>query len=515
MKKSDIKEFFKEPRIIILMIFLILSIIAIRPFPQTGVAIRHVESNSSAYLAGLRSPTSPYPMDWERILEMNGENINSILEYRQVSSQFEANQTVNLRSSDRFYSIRLRNESLGIEVSEVASSNLQFGLDISGGTRAILRPETSLDDDAMQNLISILGARLDVYGIADVDIRSANDLDGNQFIVVEIAGATRQEVIDLLGSQGKFEAKVGNITVFEGGEDISHVGRSAQEARITCSRQAGDHICQFQFALTISSESAERFADATRDLGVSINDSSYLEEPIIFYLDDNVYSTLQISTDLRGSATREVSISGSEIGTSENEARDAARNEMRRLQTVLSVGSLPVDLSISRIDEVSPVFGAEFLNNAVLVGLFALLSVAIVLFFRYRSPLVSLGIFFTMFSEIILLLGFAAFTGWNLDLIAITGIIIAVGTGVDDQIVITDEVMRDGKNKARRSLKEKIKRAFFIIFGTYTTTVVAMLPLLWAGVGLLRGFAFTTIVGVTVGVFLTRPAYAKFIEKIV
>ncbi|MFW6029948.1 MAG: hypothetical protein ACOCRO_06800 [Halanaerobiales bacterium] len=514
MKKSDIKEFFKEPRIIILVIFLILSIIAIKPFPQSGVAIRHVESNSSAYHAGLRSPTSPYPMEWERITEMNGHDINSISDFRQVSSEFGINQTVNLRTSERFYSVRMKNESLGVEVSEVSDSNLKFGLDINGGTRAILNPETSLDDESMENLISILGARLDVYGIADVDIRSANDLDGNQFIVVEIAGATRQEVMDLLGSQGKFEAKVGNQTVFVGGNDISHVGRSAEEARITCSRESGDHVCQFQFALTISSESSERFADATKGLDVSVNDSNYLEKPIIFYLDDNVYSTLQISTDLKGSETRDVSISGSEVGTSENEARDATRNEMRRLQTVLSVGSLPVDLSISRIDEVSPVFGAEFLSNAVLVGLFALLSVALVLFIRYRNPLISLGIFFTMFSEIILLLGFAAFTGWNLDLIAIAGIVIAVGTGVDDQIVITDEVMRDGKKKARRSLKEKIKRAFFIIFGTYTTTVVAMLPLLWAGVGLLRGFAFTTIVGVTVGVFLTRPAYAKYIEKI-
>ena len=51
-------------------------------------------------------------------------------------------------------------------------------------------------------------------------------------------------------------------------------------------------------------------------------------------------------------------------------------------------------------------------------------------------------------NEIIILLGFAALVGWNLDLAAIAGIIIAAGTGVDDQIVITDETLKS-KGSAR------------------------------------------------------------------
>ena len=50
--------------------------------------------------------------------------------------------------------------------------------------------------------------------------------------------------------------------------------------------------------------------------------------------------------------------------------------------------------------------------------------------------------------------------------------------------------------------------------GAYFTTVVAMLPLLAAGAGLLRGFAIVTIAGVTFGVFITRPAYAKIVETL-
>ena len=61
---------------------------------------------------------------------------------------------------------------------------------------------------------------------------------------------------------------------------------------------------------------------------------------------------------------------------------------------------------------------------------------------------------------------------------------------------------------------EKIKNALFIVFGAFFTIVAAMLPLFWAGAGLLRGFAFTTIIGVTVGILITRPAFADMIRKI-
>ncbi|MCD6404133.1 MAG: protein translocase subunit SecD, partial [Nanoarchaeota archaeon] len=99
-----------------------------------------------------------------------------------------------------------------------------------------------------------------------------------------------------------------------------------------------------------------------------------------------------------------------------------------------------------------------------------------------------------------------------LDLAGIAGLIAAVGTGVDDQIVITDEVLRGEKEEKVRSIKERIKRAFFIIIVSFASTVATMLPLTFAGAGLLRGFAITTIIAVSIGIFITRPAYARLIE---
>ncbi len=115
-----------------------------------------------------------------------------------------------------------------------------------------------------------------------------------------------------------------------------------------------------------------------------------------------------------------------------------------------------------------------------------------------------------MASEIILTFGIASLIKWNLDLPSIAGIIATIGTGVDDQIVILDE----SQNSKTYSVKERIKRALFIIFGSYFTVLFSLLPLYWAGAGLLKGFAVTTIIGVSVGVFITRPAFAEIIKRI-
>jgi len=133
-------------------------------------------------------------------------------------------------------------------------------------------------------------------------------------------------------------------------------------------------------------------------------------------------------------------------------------------------------------------------------------------FISYRKLTVSVPIMFTMLAEVVLLLGVAAIVpGWTIDLAAIAGIIIVVGTGVDAQIVIADEMIRGEKQKLM-GIKDMIKAAFFIILSSYMTNVVALLPLFFAGAGLLKGFAITTIMGLTFGSFITRPAYSKILE---
>ena len=192
-----------------------------------------------------------------------------------------------------------------------------------------------------------------------------------------------------------------------------------------------------------------------------------------------------------------------------------AKEEIKRNQILLTSGNLPAKAFIESRSTTPPSLGTRFLKYSFITAIIGVITVSIVIFIRYRKLFIVIPTIITGFSEIIIILGVAALIRWEIDLPAVAGIIAAVGTGVDDQIVITDETIKRsvGKTKERIiNIAERIRRAFFIIFTAAATTIAVMLPIMSISAGLLRGFAFTTILGVLIGVFITRPAYAKIIE---
>jgi len=553
-------------RIILALIFIVLAVLAIHPVLEAdGVTIRTISRNSSAEIAGMTSPkpTAP-PVSKEKILAINQIPIKSVEDFYKVTAGLIVNDTVTIRTNKasapyilfvkektevvylneteivnvteeifdeelnatvnktiqkEVQKTRIESlgpEDIGITVFEAPRSNLRKGLDLQGGTRVMLEPKEEISIADMQLVIDNMKQRLNVYGISDVIVKTSKDLEGKTFVVVEIAGANEEEVKELLSKQGKFEAKIGNTSVFRGGQDITYVCMTADCAGIDphsgCGAvSGGGQICKFRFAISLTAEAAKRQADTTEPLEiVEDNGQKYLSKPLDLYMDDELVDTLNIGSELRGKPTTDIMISGPGSGIDRQAAMTDALKNMRKLQTILKTGSLPVSLDIVKADNISPVLGKEFLDNAIMIVLFAVIGVLVVVFLGYRKIKVIAAMILTMLTEIILLLGLAGLIGWNLDIAAIAGIIIAVGTGVDHQIVIIDETLRGEKTAS--TWKQRIKSAFFIIFGAYFTTVVAMFPLLFAGAGLLKGFALTTILGVTIGVLITRPAFAIIVE---
>jgi len=512
-----IKKIFKNWRVIILILFLLFAYITINPqFGVEGVAIKHIDKNSSSSMSGLISPASNIPdTKLELIQSINGKKVSNIDDYSNLISSIEEGEKVKITTNKGTYNF-LKTNNIGIAVKEASKSNIKKGLELAGGTRVLLKPEEKIDDNEINDLISSMENRLNVYGLSDVKIKSANDLLGNKYIVVEIAGASQEEVRDLIEKQGVFEAKIRNETVFKGGEeDVTFVCRNdgaCSGIRNCDENQDGSHYCKFEFAIKLSEKAANKQAEVTQNIAVEMTDGGkYLKEPLDLYLDGVLVDSLNIGEDLKGKAIKDISISGPGLGATREEAVNNALKQMNHLQTVLITGSLKTKLEVIKLDSISPILGEEFVKNAFLIGFLAILAVAVVVFIRYRNLKISIPIIITTISEVIILLGVASFIKWNLDMAAIAGIIAAVGTGVDDLIIITDEVSR---KEGYFNWKDRIKKAFFIIFAAYATTVVAMLPLLKAGAGLLTGFALMTIAGVSIGVFITRPAFAAIIENL-
>ena len=553
----------KNFRVWILLIFLVFAIISISPSNQEGVAIRGVTPESAADDGGLFSPAkNSRPLDYEVILSVNGNRVKNVNEYYAAVEDLVANDTISIRTDQTSYFLTVQPEveiiptnntitreveeviqedvngtvvnktvvrtitenetitnvigvqDLGLSVSDAATSNIRKGLDLEGGVRVLLQPDEQVDQETMDRVKDGLEQRLNAFGLNDVVIRVSGDLSGNNFILVEIAGMQKDEVESIIASQGKFEAKINDSVVFRGGEDITYVCRSADCSGIDpyqgCQAYSEGTQCTFFFTIQLTPEAAQRHADITRELALvpGGNGNSYLSDPLNLFLDGQLMNSLQIGASLRGRAETTIQISGAGAGVSRDAAVLNALEEMKQLQAIMETGSLPVKLSVVKIDSLSPVLGREFLKNAFLTGMIALVAVGAMIFIRYRTWKIAVPAVTASFCEVILLLGLASLFGTNIDLAAIAGIIIVVGTSVDHQIVIADELL----SKNEKNSKLKIKDAFFIIMAAFFTTLVAMVPLWFAGAGILKGFALTTIYGVSIGVFISRPAYAAVVE---
>jgi preprotein translocase subunit SecD len=215
-----------------------------------------------------------------------------------------------------------------------------------------------------------------------------------------------------------------------------------------------------------------------------------------------------IEPEIAGKPATDVKITG----TREREAD--ARAEGKDLEMVLSQ-RLPVRISFESESKIEPRLGRGFMNEAVRAGFVAIMGVGALIYLRYRRIEIIIAIMGTMISELIITLGIASALGWVIGLPEIGGLIAVIGTGVEHQIIITDEVLRGGLPQTRRmSLRGRISRAFSIIFAAAATTIAAMVSLASLGFGAMRGFALITMAGVIIAVILTRPAYARIISLV-
>jgi preprotein translocase subunit SecD len=372
----------------------------------------------------------------------------------------------------------------------ISAFGIQQGLDLKGGSLIQIQLEKPVDTDTMNTVTSVLDKRLNIFGVKDVKVRSS----GNQYVIVEIAGVQPDQVSKIVGTPGKFVAKIGNETALNGADIVS------VEAPIITDNQ-------YAVPFKVSIGGADKFAKIAKGKA---------GQPVNMYLDDRLITSPEVSAELAaGNPSTSVQISGGA------ESKEAAEVQAKELQTLLKSGALPVKVKIVGVSSVSAELGKQFADGAFIAGILAILAISAVIMVRYRNPLLVIPIIFTTLAELVLILGTASIIHWSIDLAAIAGIIAAIGTGVDDQIIITDEVLKGKSLKDRRSrrTKFKIKSAFFIIFASAGTLIAAMLPLAYVGfargatgIGVLSGFAFTTIIGIIVGIFVTRPVYAKFIE---
>lgn len=343
---------------------------------------------------------------------------------------------------------------------------------------------------------SILSDKLNSFGLKDIPVRTV----GEDYILIDFAGIDLATAKEISEKPGKFEIRIQTT-----GNETQHVLYGDSIVSVGIPGFVDD---QWHTPFTLNEEGARALQKVALETGaVDDPESHYLN----MYLDDVKIYGAPLSYDA-AAKLRDAPIYSWEASTGTDEA---AKTEAKTLQVHLRSGALPVNVVLVGSGHVDAGLGAQFKTASVIAGLISLVAVAAVVYFRYRRPEILVPMIGTSISEVIMILGFAALIKWQLDLAAIAGIIASIGTGIDHLIIITDEVLQEGKlPSTKKVFSSRISKAFVIILGAASTVIIAMSPLVVMGFGTLKGFAIVTIIGVFIGVIVARPVYGVVIQEL-
>lgn len=375
--------------------------------------------------------------------------------------------------------------------------------------------------------LDVLNRRIDETGLGGSSVTTTQTPGGEYFIVVEVPGADRQQVEDLIGDTGRVQvllatpngtqnATAPNTEVLLEQDDFLRIPGAVRG-------NPNDPTDPSRVRVQLTESAADRFQQQLVESGFTQNGINGPqacryeegEEP-----DPNQYC---LYTVVNGNITSGSGITPGFADTLEAGGWDGGYaiqtpgsfQEAQELEVDLRAGSLPTELSIESSDFIAPSLAQVFKPLALLTAFLAWLAVSLVVYVFYRDVRVAVPMLVTAASEVFLLLGFAAAIGLALDLSHIAGLIAVIGTGLDDLIIMADEILqRREKVKTGRVFQSRFRKAFWIIGMAAGTTIVAMSPLAVLSLGDLRGFAIVTIVGVLIGVLITRPAYGDVLRKL-
>jgi len=178
---------------------------------------------------------------------------------------------------------------------------------------------------------------------------------------------------------------------------------------------------------------------------------------------------------------------------------------------VLRAGALPAPVRIIEERSVGPTMGEDSIHSSVMAGVVGLLIVVVFMLIYYRSSglIADLALVFKLF----VLLGVMAYFRFTLTLPGIAGIILTLSMAVDANVLILERVreeLRAGKS-ARLAVDAGYAKAFWTIFDSNFTLLIASVFLFQFGTGPVKGFAITLTIGIIVtmytAIWVTKIAY--------
>jgi preprotein translocase subunit SecF len=161
-------------------------------------------------------------------------------------------------------------------------------------------------------------------------------------------------------------------------------------------------------------------------------------------------------------------------------------------------------LEILRIESVGPRVGKDLRRRAVLAVLAATVMMGIYIALRFELRF-GIGAAVALFHDVLITIGALSIFDYEFDLTIVAALLTIVGFSVNDTVIVSDRIRENMRKNRREPLESVINRSINeTLSRTIMTTGTAMLVvvvLYLLGGAVIHGFAFSLLVGFTVGVF--------------
>jgi preprotein translocase subunit SecF len=177
----------------------------------------------------------------------------------------------------------------------------------------------------------------------------------------------------------------------------------------------------------------------------------------------------------------------------------------QQILEAIEAAGLPTFELLSR-EIVGPVIGADLQRRGIYATLASVFAIAVYIAFRFRVSF-AVGAVVAVFHDVIVTVAFLVFFGFDLSLNIVAALLTITGYSVNDTIVIFDRVRENLRARRRDALDDvvnlSVNQTLSRTVITSGTTFVSVLALYLFGGEVLRGFAFTMLVGVVSGTYST------------
>ncbi len=409
--------------------------------------------------------------------------------------------------------------------------DIRLGIDIQGGVDVTFGPaEEDVDatTEQLEAVEEVMKTRLVSLGINDYEVYVD---DSNDKVIVRFPWQNGEENFDPqaavkeLGETAKLQfrkgyafttsvADDGTETITPGGEVVLE-GTDVEEAYVAPDRdESGNLNGEYAVVLDLKESGKTAFRDATE--AAYNKDSAYLDingsqsrYVISIWMDTDCISYPSVN-DVIDDGTARIT------GSFDYEGAKALADK-------INGGALPFNLKTETFKTISPSMGSGALKIMMIAGVAALILIMIYMIVLYRLPgfVAAIALVGQVAGTLAVISGWFGFEDSNtLTIPGIAGIILAIGMGVDCNI-ITGERIKEELNTGKSlqaSLKSAYKRSFTsILDGNVTVIIVAIILMgafgvsssffakllkflfTWFGVsteGTIYSFGFTLLTGV-------------------